>query len=266
MAEAPPVSLSELLDRYRSRILQLNRNMLTKLLESESISPDSTDPADIKRIERKEWFVGRRISAPNFPPSVRTPNDIYPLLSNGTSPPLPQEKREELFQQIEDALNAQAAPEFRPLHLPEDFKELCELTDSLEGAGLPQSHNDQAPDAFNGLSVLLFSLQGKFKMSRGPLSVQEVVDDTYMDDSGWKIAAGMQVGLFEGRAGMWLCLCTTEDEAGNPDSANWKWRWCGKNDVETVMFEDVRELLGEFWDQWRGIEYVYGELDYANIS
>jgi hypothetical protein len=100
---------------------QLNCNMLTKLLEKHSISPDSTDPAGLKLIEREEWLERRPGSLPPCPPSVPTPRDIYPLLSDGTSSPLPVERREDLFRRMEIALNAPAAPEFRPQPLPEDL-------------------------------------------------------------------------------------------------------------------------------------------------
>lgn len=152
--------MSELLDRYRSRILQINHNILTKVLEREKISPDSTDPEDLREIELQEWIDRGPRRPPNFPPSVQTPKDIYSLLSDDTSPPFPLEKREELFQSIETLLNSQAAPEDRPLQLPEDFKELCALTDQLQGPALPSSHNEQTPDALNGLHILLFSLRG----------------------------------------------------------------------------------------------------------
>jgi len=256
---ASPASLEPLsvaLDRYRSRILQVNCNMLTRLLEANSISPYSTDPADLELIAEKEWG-----SYYKFPPTIQSPNDIYSLLlSNGTSPPLPQERREEWFQEIEVALNAQAAPKYRPVYLPDDFKQLCELTDSLEGAGLPESHSTQTPDAFNGLVCLLPD-------PKRPLSVTQLAKDSAMDDEDWEVAAGCEVAGFAGHGGMWLCLCRTSNVVGcAPDADQWKWRWCGRNGVDDVVeYEDVRDLLDEYWDEWRGIECVYGDLGYENI-
>lgn len=58
-------------EHYRSRVLQLNRNNLTKSFELLEISRDSTDPEDLKQIYSKEWPVGLRGSPTNgFPAYV----------------------------------------------------------------------------------------------------------------------------------------------------------------------------------------------------
>lgn len=37
------------------------------------------------------------------------------------------------------------------------------------------------------------------------------------------------------------------------------------NGVESVVYEDVVELLEGFWCEWRGINCVYGDLGYNNV-
>lgn len=90
--------------------------------------------------------------------------------------------------------------------------------------------------------------------------MQQLTEDAFMIDAGYEVAAGGQVGGFEGQGGMWLCWCKAKYEE------SWAWKWCGLNDVETVMYEDVRELLESFWGEWRGIKCVYGDLGYESIA
>lgn len=263
----PSAELRASFDRYRIRIKALNQKILHKLLEEFSIPIDSTDPAHLRLIEEEEWRLGcESHQYHSLPPSVKTPNDIFPFLSDGTSPPLPEEKRSELFIQIEAALSAQAAPEFRPVRLPEDFKQLCALTDSITGPGLPRINNCQIPECLSGLHFGLFTLQ-EYGTYQEPLTVERLMREAYMDDE-YEVGAGMGVGSFESRGGAWFCWCRSENEIPWDDQARvWKWRWVVVNDVENYVHEDVKEMLDESWDEFLGgIESDYGDIDVKDLE
>lgn len=253
-------------DRYRSRIIGLNRKILYRLLETLSITPDSTDPAHLQLIEEEEWRLGGlRNRNHSLPSSVNSPNDIFPLLSDGTSPPLAEEKRNEVFLQIEAALSAQAAPEFRPVRLPDDFKQLCAWTNSITGPGLPRINNSQIPQCFSNLQYGLFTLQGYGSIE--PLTVEGLMREAYMDDE-WEVGAGMRIGAYESRGGAWLCWCRSEGEVEGDEQARvWKWRWVVVKDIENVVYEDVKEMLDESWDEWlESIEATYGDIDVGDLE
>lgn len=277
--------LSTSLDRHRRLIFKLNQNMFTELLETCScdgpISPetkitDFEDFEDFEAILEEEWDSkyeyeqGQKhpTRIPIFPPSVKAFKDIYPLLSNGTSPPLPNEERENYFRKIEAALTAQAAPKFRPVTLPDDFKQLCALTDELHGAGMPKSRKWQSPSAFNGLCYLLFDLtHGNDDMT--PLSVAQLLRNSGMEDGGMDFAAGMQTGSLEQDGGTWLALCKDDrDEDTDPETgeSNWRWVWFACNDLSTEEFESVSELVDKFWCLWRSNIYRYKKLDYDSVG
>jgi len=142
-------SLSSALSRYRSRIYALNCKMFGRLLQNLQIEPNSDSTADMRRIIAKEWLDGDELDQ-----SVHVPNDIYPILSDGTSSPLSAHERDELFKDIEDNMNSWVDPQLRPVQLPADFKALCGLTNSLTGPGLPRSNAADVPQPFASLQYL----------------------------------------------------------------------------------------------------------------
>lgn len=170
---------------YRAQILQSNRDILKSLLDQNPIALDSTSPT------RKT--ACKRIVACWSP--VRAPNDIFPLPLDGTSPLLPQEIRD-LFQRIEEVINAQSASGFRPLRLPQGFKELCALMDSLKGPG---------PSATNCQCIIHLSGAGwspPVSYGQRPPFAALTVDsfETFSGPDtgfGWDAAARMQVGSEE---------------------------------------------------------------------
>ncbi|GAB7354893.1 hypothetical protein MBLNU459_g5530t1 [Dothideomycetes sp. NU459] len=261
-----PADLRASFDRYRSRIIGLNRKIFFKMLDDLSIPPDSTDPGHLKLIEETEWRLGAGGSPYwSLPSSVKTPHDIIPLLSDGTPPPLPEGARSELLIQIEAALNAQAAPEFRPVRLPDEFKQLCALTESITGPGLPRVHNEQIPECFSGLRYGLFTLQGGGLFEA--LTVEGLMSAAHILE-GWEVGAGMGIGAYEHRGGTWLCWCRSDVEVEGDEQAHiWKWRWILLNDIDSLWYEDVKEMLDESWDQHlTGIESVYGEIDVSDLQ
>ncbi|KAH0362086.1 hypothetical protein KCU65_g8305, partial [Aureobasidium melanogenum] len=86
--------------------------------------------------------------------------DFYSMINDGTKAPRSEEERLQAFAKIEVWLQNRAAQNLEPgsLHLPNDFKQLCALTDLLEGPGLPLTCSD-IPQAFGGLAVPLYSLK-----------------------------------------------------------------------------------------------------------
>ncbi|KAF1345574.1 hypothetical protein BDV97DRAFT_51701 [Delphinella strobiligena] len=150
------------------------------------------------------------------------------------------------------------------MRLPEDFKLLCAWTDSIEGPGLPMIHHSRIPECFSSLGYGLFTLQGYGPF--GPTTVESLMREAYVDD-GYEIAAGMQIGAYEGRGAGWLCLCRSENEIEWDDQARlWKWRWGLVKDVHNWVYEDVREMLDESWDQFlESIEADYRDIDVEDL-
>lgn len=140
---------------HRSRVLKLKHKCLAKLFEIHEISPDTTDPEELDTIRRDEWptYGWKPLSQP-----IESSADLYALIDDGTAPPLQEEERLRAFLEIETILQERAVLESDPLTLPDDFKQLCAITNKLTGPALP-STNSCIPDAFDGLHNPLMGLR-----------------------------------------------------------------------------------------------------------
>ncbi|THZ93639.1 hypothetical protein D6C82_08762 [Aureobasidium pullulans] len=210
--------LRDAFEHYRSRVIQLNRNNLAKLFEIVEVSPDSTEPEDLELVAVDEWY--------SLPDSINTLSDFYSLLSDGTEPPLPGDRRLQLLAEIEECLQDRVPSEWRPLSLPEDFKQLCVLTDGLTGPGLPKTNAMYIPHAFNGLGSPLASLKGNY------LSAEEMKAEPFLDLLDYEVAVAIGMGDVAGGTG-----------------ETWKWRWSVRlgHDQPPRVYEDVVNLLEKYW-------------------
>lgn len=223
--------LRDAFEHYRSRVIQLNRNNLAKLFEIVEVSPDSTEPEDLELVAVEEWD--------SLPDSINTLSDFYSLLSDGTEPPLPGDRRLQLLAEIEECLQDRVPSEWRPLSLPEDFKQLCVLTDGLTGPGLPKTNAMYIPHAFNGLSSPLASLKGNY------LSAEEMKAEPFLDLLDFEVVVAIGMGDVAGGTGggSWLCWCKDDF------TETWKWRWAVRlgHDQPPRVYEDVVSLLEKYW-------------------
>jgi hypothetical protein len=225
---------------HRARVLGLKRNCLTRLFEILSISPDTTDLEDLDIISRGEWPT--YAYGPSRHP-IKTSADLYALTHDGTKPPLPEEERLKLFAEIEAILKERATLDSNPLTLPDDFKQLCTLTNSLQGPALPKT-NSQIPDAFDGLHGTLIGL--KYPMD----SAESLKDLTGLESPEWEVTVILEMGGVEDAigGGCWLCWCKEDGE-------DWGWRWVTRvgHDSEPEIYEDVKDLLDRYCETYLSV-------------
>ncbi|KAG9943457.1 hypothetical protein KCU85_g8631, partial [Aureobasidium melanogenum] len=220
---------------HRSRVLQLKRNCIVKLFERVEVSLDSTDREELEDVWYEEWPDSL---AGGMPLSITSGQDFYSLIDDGTKAPRSAEERLQAFTQIEVWLQKRAAQhsEPGPLTLPDDFKQLCALTDLLEGPGLPLTCSD-IPQAFGGLAVPLISLGLDADHSDSTRRA------TGADLLGYEATVVLAMGQVDApiAGGTWLCWL-------KDDTDIWKWTWISRlGTVEPPhIFEDVRELLDEY--------------------
>jgi hypothetical protein len=220
---------------HRSRVLGLKRDCLTRLFKTLSISLDTTDLEDLDLIHREE-FSSYMFDAPPHP--ITSSADLYTLIDDGTIPPLPKEERLKIFAEIEAILQERATLDTDPLTLPDDFKQLCALTNQLRRPGLPKT-NSQIPDAFDGLHAPLMGL-------KYPSSLRdELEDETGLEFLDWEVTVILEMGGAEDPigGGCWLCWCKN-----NIDGEDWGWRWATCVDYvnDPEIYEDVRDLLDRY--------------------
>ncbi|CAD0111463.1 unnamed protein product [Aureobasidium uvarum] len=226
--------LRESFELHRSRVLQLRRNCLARLFEILEISTDTTDPEELDIIRAEEWPNNTvdRLTAP-----IASSADLYAQVTDGTKPPLPEEERLQMFTEIESILRDRATTDTDPVTLPEDFKQLCALTDSLQGPALPIT-NSQIPRAFNGLRTPLASLKHPF------LSPEQSKDSTGLWTLDYETSVVLDMGDVSGGVGggSWLCWC----KENGTDA--WTWRWATRvgNVQPPVVYEDVKDLLDNY--------------------
>lgn len=243
--------LRELFELHRSRILQLRRNCLARLFEIVEVSPDTTDREELELVWDEEWPYN--VSLSDLPASIKSGHDFYSLITDGTKPPRPEEERLRIFAEIEALLREHAIglPDPQPLALPEDFKQLCALTDSLQGPGIGMTESG-LPHAFDGLTMPLAFLN----CSSEPES--EVM---YSLGDLWFEEYKPTVSLFMGAVscvpgGTWLCWFKDDD-------GDWGWRWVTRvcRDGEAHVYENVRELLDQYWKQYlNGVLAKYDDI------
>ncbi|KAG9664187.1 hypothetical protein KCU64_g844, partial [Aureobasidium melanogenum] len=234
--------LREVFELHRSRILQLRRNCLARLFEIVEISPDTTDREELELVWDEEWPYN--VSLSHLPASIKSGHDFYSLVTNGTKPPLPEGERLSIFAEIEALLRERATglSDPQPLTLPEDFKQLCTLTDSLEGPGIGMTGSG-LPHAFDGLKMPLRSLRFS----------SESASEAKYGLGLWYEDYRPTVSLFMGAVscvpgGTWLCWFKDDDDV-------WGWKWVTRvcRDGEAHVYEDVRELLDQYWKQYLNV-------------
>lgn len=103
------------------------------MIEGQLVSPDSTDREEVEFVLDEERNIYDCMSLHE---TIKMPKDLCATLSDGTRPPLPEERRTQLVAQLEEELQDRVPSKFRPLRLPDDFKQLCALTNAPEGPGL----------------------------------------------------------------------------------------------------------------------------------
>ncbi|CAD0084586.1 unnamed protein product [Aureobasidium vineae] len=223
---------------HRSRVLQLKRNCLARLFEILEISPDTTDPEELDIIRAEEWptnVIG------HLTDPIRSSADLYDLITDGTKPPLPEEERLQIFTEIESILRDRATTDTDPVTLPEDLKQLCALTDSLQGPALPMT-NLQIPCAFSGLRTPLASLKHPF------LSSEQSKQYTGLWTLDYEASVIIGMGDVSGGVGggSWLCW----SKAQGTDA--WMWRWATRVGYEQppAVYEDVKDMLGRYWKRY----------------
>lgn len=221
---------------HRSRVLRLKHKCLAKLFESHEISPDTTDPEELDIIRCEEWpynGVGH-LSHP-----VKSSADLYSLIDDGTKPPLSEEERLKIFAEIEAILQERAVLDSDPLTLPEDFKRLCALTNSLKGPGLPMT-NSCIPDAFDGLRLPMMWL-------RDPDEHDDSATAFGLECLHYKPGVMLCMGGIEGAigGGCWLCWCSDWE-------GDWSWKWALSAGYEQPpqIFEGVEDLLGRYCETY----------------
>ncbi|KAH0156496.1 hypothetical protein KCU67_g8292, partial [Aureobasidium melanogenum] len=220
---------------HRSRVLQLTRNCLVKLFERVEVSPDSTDREELEDVWYEEWPDSL---AGAMPSSTTSGQDFYSLINDGTKAPRSEEERLQAFTKIESWLQNRAAQHLKPgpLTLPEDFKQLCALTNFLEEPGLPLTCSD-IPQAFGGLAVPLISLG--LDADRSDHMRRATGVDLLEYEATVILAMGQVDAPIAG--GTWLCWL-------KDDTDTRKWTWVSRlGTVEPPhIFESVRELLDEY--------------------
>lgn len=236
--EAIDADLRDSFELHRSRVLQLRRNCLARLFEILEISPDTTDSEELDLIRAEEWPYNTvdRLTGP-----FRSSADLYAAITDGTKSPLPEEQRREIFTEMESILRDRATTDTDPLTLPEDFKKLCALTDSLQGPALPMTHS-RIPCAFNGLQTPLASLRRPY------LSPEQSKESTGLRTLDYETSLVLDMGEVSSGAGggSWLCWCK---ENGTD---NWAWMWVTRVGVvqPPVVYGDVKELLDRYWKEY----------------
>ncbi|CAD0100757.1 unnamed protein product [Aureobasidium mustum] len=219
-------------ESHRSRVLQLKRNCLVKLFERVEVSPDSTDREELEDVWYEPW---PHSLAGDMPLSITSSQDFDSLIHDGTKAPRSEEERLQAFTKIEVWLQNRAAQHSKPgpLTLPDDFKQLCALTDLIEGPGLPLTCSD-IPQAFGGLAVPLISLG--LNAERSNYTKRATGVDLLEYEATVILTMGQVDAPIAG--GTWLCWL-------RDDTDTWKWTWVSRlGTVEPPhIFEDVRELL-----------------------
>ncbi|KAH0312708.1 hypothetical protein KCU71_g7199, partial [Aureobasidium melanogenum] len=208
----------------------LNRNNLAILIEGQLVSPDSTDREEVELVLDEEWYIYDCMSLYE---TIKMPKDLYVTLSDGTNPPLPEERRTQLHAQLEEELKHRIAAEFRPLRLPDDFEQLCALTNALEGPGLPGINYGYVPHAFDGLDAVCENLKNH--------SADQMIEESCLNYLNYKVGVGIWMGgtLGTTSGGHWLCWCKDNS------TKTWKRKWAARlaYDQDPEVYEDVRELL-----------------------
>ena len=244
--EAVDADLRAAFELHRSRILQLKQNCLAKLFEILEVSLDTTDPEELEVVWYEEWAGNGRL-----PNTIKSGSDFKHLIDDdGTKPPLPQEKRLQIFTEIETVLKDRAILKTDPLTLPEDFKQLCALTESLTGPGLGNT-NCGIPHAFDGASGPLASL-------RFPLEQEYLVNAVGLWCLDYETSVILTMGDVHSCAGggTWLCWCKHDC------SDDWKWRWVTRHGYEQPphIYEDVKDMLERYWKTYLNvIQAVYDD-------
>jgi hypothetical protein len=231
---------------HRSRVLGLKRNCLTRLFEILSISPDTTDLEDLDIIRREEWPT-YAYGQPRHP--IRTSADLYALIHDGTKAPLSEEERLKVFTEIEAILKERATLESDPLTFPADFKQLCALTNSLEGPGLPKT-NSQIPEAFGGLHAPLIGL-------KYPMNSRDFLESsTGLWSLEWEVTVILEMGGTEDAIGGGCCWCWCKE-----DCEDWGWRWVTRvgYDSDPGIYEDVKDLLDRYCETYLSV--IIGSYD-----
>ncbi|KAH0349610.1 hypothetical protein KCU83_g5446, partial [Aureobasidium melanogenum] len=178
---------------------KLKRNCLVKLFERVEVSPDSTNREELEDVWYEEWPDSL---AGDMPLSITSGQDFYSLINDGTKAPRSEEERLQALTKIEVWLRNRAVQhsEPGPLTLPDDFKQLCALTDLLERPGLPLTCSD-IPQAFGGLAVPLTSLG--LDVDR----LNYMRRATGVDLSGYEATVILAMGRVDApiAGGTWLC-------------------------------------------------------------
>lgn len=220
---------------HRSRVLQLRRSCLARLFRILEISPNTTDPEELDIVRAEEWPKNAVVRLTNH---IRSSADLYALITDGTRSPLPEEERLQIFTEIEATLRDRASLDTDPVALPEDFKQLCAVTDSLQGPALPMTES-QIPCAFGGLRTPLASLKHPL------LSPDQLKQSTGLWTLDYEASIVLDMGEVSGGAGggSWLCWCKQD---GTDD---WRWRWATRIGYvqPPAIYEDVKELLDRYW-------------------
>ncbi|KAH0191224.1 hypothetical protein KCV03_g6354, partial [Aureobasidium melanogenum] len=182
-ADAVDADLRIASERYRSRVAQLNRNNLATLIEGQLVSPDSTDREEVELVLDEEWYIYDCMSLYE---TIKMPKDLYVTPSDGTNPPLPEERRTQLVAQLEEELQDRVPSKFRPLRLPDDFKQLCALTNALEGPGLPGINHGYVPHALDGLDAVCENLKNH--------SADQMIKEPCLNYLNSKVGVGIWMG------------------------------------------------------------------------
>jgi hypothetical protein len=111
------------------------------------------------------------------------------------------------FAEIEAILQERATLDTDPLTLPDDFKQLCALTNQIRGPALPKT-NSQIADAFDGLHA---SLMGLVYPSSPRDELESEVGLGFLD---WEVTVVLEMGGVEDAigGGCWLCWCKNDCE------------------------------------------------------
>jgi hypothetical protein len=241
------LNLRACFELHRSRGLRIKRKCLVKSSEILKISPDTTDLEDLETIRRKEWPTH---GSKPLPQPIKSSADLYALIDDSTKAPLPEEERLKIYAEIEAVLQELATLDSDPATLPDDFKQLCALTNSLKGPALP-STNSQIPDAFSGLRMPLWELKRPF-FSPDDLESSMGLWGLHYTPTVILLMGGMEAAI---GGGCWLCWC--KDYPGD-----WAWRWATRvgHVQPPEIYEDVEDLLDRYCETYLDIIiYPYGD-------
>jgi hypothetical protein len=231
--------VSAWLGQYREKMLQYNRTILDREIESQQIDKDSTDEEEIFLLLDELWGSGKDMDAVRN--VVHKVSDVYNHIPDGTLPAESQEYQTRTFEKLELSLNQMVEQTHRPIAVPEEFKILATLTGGVVGPGFPMLQETTIVSAFIPI------------WDEG-ISPEELMESTgLLAEFGWEILVGFMCGASThgGSAHMVYGRCTNPQES-DLDEFGWIY-------VITYSLDNI-QFYGSFFDYFNAYTVYYADL------